>query len=38
MLVEAMVLGRQDRIGESGRYLIERNQPALLPVAFEDAR
>ena len=37
MLVKAMVLGGQDRVDEGGRNLAERHQPALLPVALEDA-
>ena len=37
MLVEAMVLGGEDRVDEGGRNLRERHQAALLPATLENA-
>src|SRR5260370_27394205 len=37
MLVEAMILGAQNRVDQRRGYLAEANQPALLPCALEDA-
>ncbi len=37
MLVESMILGRQDRIDHRRRNLAETHQPPLLPFTLEDA-
>ena len=37
MLVEAMILGGEDRVDHRRRNLAETHQPALLPFALEDA-